>query len=90
MSARQTSEERACIAELLRALCRVRCIDSTLYIEVDEETFESFSGHTQVVADERECFRSKRVLGIPSDKGLPGGGVEVVLWTKPQRRLRVA
>jgi hypothetical protein len=91
MIGRPPPDEQARVAELLRLLASLHCIDSTLYIQVDDETFEGFQCPAQVIADdEATSFRSKRVLGIPSRPGSPGSGVEVVLWTAPQRRLRVA
>jgi hypothetical protein len=85
-------DERYRVAELIRLLATVHCIDSNLYIEVNSKTFESFPGRTQVIADDDSAttFRSKRVHG---HSGLPdnaGCGLEVVLWTAQKRRLRVA
>jgi hypothetical protein len=91
MTGHPPPDEQGRVTELLRLLTSLRCIDSTLYIQVDDKTFESFQCPAQVIADdEATSFRSKRVLGVPSRPGSPGSGVEVVLWTAPQRRLQVA
>jgi hypothetical protein len=78
--------ERTQIAELLKLLASVRCVDSTLYIRVKGETLESFPGPTHVVVDDdgHEEFRSKRVLDLEGDPSTPGSGVTVELWAPPK------
>jgi hypothetical protein len=84
-------DERYRVAELIRLLATVHCIDSNIYIEVNSKTFESFPGRTQVIADNDSMtsFRSKRVYGDPGLPGSAGCGLEIVLWTAQKRRLRV-
>jgi hypothetical protein len=84
-------DEQGRVAELLRLLASLRCLDSSVYVQVDDETFEHFLGRAHVISgDDGTGFRSKRVLRIPNTSGAPGSSVEVVLWTAPQRRLQVA
>jgi hypothetical protein len=86
------ADERYRVAELVRLLATVRCIDSNVYIQVSSETFESFPGRAQVIADNESVtsFRSKHVHGDAGSPESAGCGLEVVLWTEPKRRLRVA
>jgi hypothetical protein len=84
-------DEPARIRELLSLLETLRCVDSTVFIDVAADTFESFSGPSHIVRDDKGQpeFRSKRVLSV-RNPGLPGSRVDVVLWTESRRHLRVA
>jgi hypothetical protein len=86
------SDERVQVRELLQLLEALRCIDSTVFIEVGADTFEDFPGRAEVVSDDSGSpdFRSKQVLSISKDRRRPGSGVHVVLWAKAHRHLRVA
>jgi hypothetical protein len=86
------SDERAQIRELLQLLKAVRCIDSTVFVEVAADTFEDFCGTAEVVCDDSGSpdFRAKHVLSVSKPSRHPGSGVDVVLWTEARRHLRVA
>ena len=78
--------ERDRIAQLLKLLRELSCVDSTLFISVDPETLASFPGRVHEVRDEEgDDFDSKCVLEIQGDPSSPGTGVTVTLWAPPRR-----